>query len=387
MFIYILMIGLVAFGCFFYMQFPYVTTRKENMSLLGQPAVKCYRHPMFWAILIVLLFPFVIRYMVGTDFYGYQLLFEQDKSLTLEELFSKRDFSYYVLERINNKISGDNWYYHCLIIGLIVYFPVLYYYSRYSNNLAYSMLIYIFFMLSFSVYNATRQTIAVSFMLMAMVAFMDKKYSKTIIYVFLAYSFHSTMLIILPFILLSFFNYKNKSVNFLKVLVLISSLFLKSAWTAVVNFLENVGQNKLAEDYSDLDLTGNNGVNILRIIVYLVPVILGFIYGGRMIENVKEKYGEDSILVFHTNFLINAMQFALLFMIVGQSNWIFARFSSYFAIFTPIFLSYVYPVVKKEFRSLYCIISVVLFFVYMYLLLPVDSNLLPFKTEWGWYFR
>lgn len=387
MFIYILMIGLVAFGCFFYMQYPYVLSRKENTALIGPYATKCYLHPMFLLVLVILLFPYVIRYNVGTDFSAYHAFYEWHQELTLQEIMEKRDFGYYLLEKIDGKLSNNNWYFHCTVIALLTYFPVLYYYVRYSNNLLYSMMIYILFMLYFSSYNAIRQTLASSFVIIAIMMLFEKKYAKSVIALFIAYSFHSTVLLIIPLFMLCLVDYRRKWSNAIKLTLLASAFVLRSIWERVINMLYSIGQDKLANDYADVDLSGEKGTHILRVAVYAVPVILVFAFGKRIFENIEIIYANDKKMIRHTNFLFNASQMALIFMMVGQMNWIFARFAAYFSIFIPVLFSYIYSSVKKQYRSLFCILSIVLFFVYMYLLLPVESNLLPFKTEFGWYFR
>lgn len=380
------MLGLVAFASFVYMQYPYVLSRNENTSLLGVQATRSYFHPMFMIILLVLIFPYVVRYNVGTDFSAYYAFYDWHQELTLQKIMSKRDFGYFLLERIDSNLSNNNWYFHCTVVGILTYFPVLYYYSRYSNNFSYSMLIYILFMEYFSSYNAVRQTLAVSFVVVALMMFLDKKYAKMIIALFVAYSFHSTVLLIAPLLALCFADYRKKWVNFLKVTIFLSALVLPRIWSTVLDFLGGIGQEKLADDYADIDLTGAKGTHILRVAVYAVPVLLVFMLGKRIFEYVEKTYSNPTITK-HTNFLFNASQITFIFIVAGQSNWIFARFSDYFSIFFPVLMSYIYPVVKKQYRSLFCIVSVLLFFIYMCLLLPVTSNLLPFKTEFGWYFR
>lgn len=387
MFIYLLMIGLVGLASFIYMQYPYVLSRKENTALIGPYAKRIYFHPMFLLILVILLFPYVIRYNVGSDFSAYYAFYEWHQDLNFQEIMEKRDFGYFLLEKIDGHLSNNNWYFHCTVVGLLTYFPLLYYYSKYSNNLSYTLLIYILFMGYFSSFNAVRQTLAVTYVLVAFMLLLEKKYAKAVIALFVAYSFHATVLLIIPLLLLCFVDYRKKWANVVKVVLLFSAFILKSVWSRVIDMLYSIGQDKLADDYADIDLTGVKGTHILRVAVYAVPVILVFLLGKKVFDYIEQTYGNDPRMIKHTNFLFNALQMAFIFMIAGQNHWIFARFTAYFSIYYPVFMSYIYPSIKKQYRSLFCIASVILFFLYMRLLLPVTSNLLPFKTEWGWYYR
>lgn len=386
MIIYLGMIFVVGIACLIYMRFPTIFKNNSNALTIQERYKKAYINPLFWIIIFFLLFPYVVRYYVGTDFDAYYFFYEWHTSLSYDEIFDKRDFGYYLLERINYKISNGNWYYHCAVIGLMVYVPVLYYYCNYSNNLFYSLMIYIFFMQYFVAYNGVRQALAGSMILLGIMFFNEKKIVKGIILFAIAYTFHSTVLIIIPLCILSLLNYKNKILSFIKVAMLFSVVILQNIWGKIIELLEDAGQDKLASDYADVDLSGEKGANILRIAVYLVPVFIVFIFGKRILEQIDSNPIYSPYVSNAMNFIFNAVQFSAIFMIASSKYWIFARIAVYFAIFIPILLSYTYSIFQKKFVPLFVLASFSMFFLYMYLLLPMESNLLPFKTEFGWCF-
>lgn len=387
MFIYICVIALVLFASLLYMQFPVIISTNDGQSQsIQETRRKSYLHPMFILVFVVLAFPYVARYGVGTDYYGYFLFYEWYSEYTFKQIMDMTDFGYYLLSWVDYKIFNGNWYWHCIVLAVLTYMPVLYYYFRFSNNLAYVMMVYILFMLYFSPYNAVRQCLASSMLLIAVISIIEKKYLKCLTFFIIAYTFHSTVLIIIPLLIFSFFSYRNRIIRVVKITMFASVIFLQGLWSKILDLLGGLGQDKLVSDYSNADISGKDGVSLLRVLVYLVPVIIVLFWGRYIYETFfSENYDEASTK--HINFVFNAVEFAAIFMVAGLKYWVFSRLSLFFALFVPILLGYTYPALPKKYQALFRISSLILFFIYMWLLVHNESNLLPYITEFGWYFN
>lgn len=387
MLVYITMIVCVAMFSLFYNKFPTIIRQYDGTIADHRIRKRCYFSPIFLLVLAAFMIPYVIRYHVGTDFMAYYKFYEWHTSYSMDRIMEQTDFGFYLLERVNYLVSDGNWYYHCFIIGLLIYVPILYNYMRFANNFSYAILIYIFFMQYYSGYNAVRQSIAVSLTVVAITLYLDHKRVLALVFLAIAYTFHSSVIIVFVLMLLAMFDYRNKLLTAIKAIMLFSVMVLPSLWGRIMSFLGSMGQDKLVEDYSDVDLSGDKGANFLRIAVYMVPVIIAFVFARKLMEYLETNRNFDDVNIRYMNFMINAVQIATIFMFASMRYWIFARLATYFSVYIPLFLSYSYSVIDKKYQSMYKIISLILFFIYMYMLLPVQSNLLPFRTEWGWNFK
>ena len=80
------------------------------------------------------------------------------------------------------------------------------------------------------------------------------------------------------------------------------------------------------------------------------------------------------------NILINFAMINFLVLCLATKSTYISRFSMYFEIYNLLLYPKFINGLKKGQRSLFCTLVVICFFAYMCMLLPVDSNLLPYKT-------
>ena len=122
--------------------------------------------------------------------------------------------------------------------------------------------------------------------------------------------------------------------------------------------------------YKEEFLYGTNGANILRIIVWWLPLILLIIKR----EKVKELFGEKSKLI------INMCFYGACFMLLAYRESYFARFCMYFDFYYLIALPYVYKIFDKKTNRFLCYAMVIGYFVYSFsLLLSGESNIYPYN--------
>lgn len=112
------------------------------------------------------------------------------------------------------------------------------------------------------------------------------------------------------------------------------------------------------------------GVNIFRVLVTFIPVCIAFLFRKKLCDKDENKI------------LINIATLNFLFLALATRSTIIARFNMYFEPYILLLYPKFLKLFKKEQRYLFVAILLICFFTYMYLLLPVDSNLLPYRTFW-----
>ena len=148
-------------------------------------------------------------------------------------------------------------------------------------------------------------------------------------------------------------------------------LFLPPLWNAIINLLDALGQDKIANDYSVLT---TKSANVLRTLVRFVPTAI-VIWKFRVL---KEKFPDIEPLVV-MNLFATALSFFML------RNAIFARFVSLVDVSTVFLLpkipyAFIRDVRYKRSGELVLIGMIVLYFVYMVLLIRSgDSHLYPYQ--------
>ena len=127
--------------------------------------------------------------------------------------------------------------------------------------------------------------------------------------------------------------------------------------------------------YGDMLLEAGSGANILRLVVACIPVVISFVFYKQLKRTRKD-----------IDILINFSVINMLLMLLATRHWLFARFSIYFDVYNIILIPQFVYIFKEKDRKLVRLVIYVLFFFYMYVLLHVDSELLPYKTIYGHYF-
>lgn len=143
----------------------------------------------------------------GGDTEIYMYAFERVRGMSLSQavVIGFKDKGYTVLEWIVAKLNGS--FRHILMLnGLVFSYSISKYIYRYSDDAGLSyILLFSFNILQFSL-SGIRQTFAMSIILLALMAFQDEKYVKSIFLYIIAVSFHqSSMLtiVIVPLALLA----------------------------------------------------------------------------------------------------------------------------------------------------------------------------------------
>lgn len=346
----------------------------EKEVVLGEQIQKRKLATSFIVFLIcgIFIFFFAARWNVGTDYPNYYSRFYKLLNIDLSELIGGTDWGFYTLSAFIGKFLTTNYFVYGLIISAIIYIPVVLTYRRYTNNFTMTCAMYIMMGLYTWPYNGTRQSIAVAIVFFGYQFLYDKKnWWKFALLVLIAYTFHTSALLVVPFILLTCLKPFKKPFVFSIIIIALLIIFLPSLWSSVIEFLDNIGQSKLVNDYSEYDKL-RSGINPIRIFVAAYPVVLAYIYYGRL-----KKHNA------HIDFMINMSVFNLLFLLCGYRLTVLVRFNSYFNIALPLLIPEFVNIFTENSKKLGTLLFYGIYFLHMLILLPNDSGVLPYNFIFG----
>lgn len=318
-------------------------------------------------VLLSFMSVYALRWKTGTDFENYFSSYFYLGGVHPIDLIGTRDWGFNVLTSTVYKIWPDNFAFYNYILAALTYIPTILILRKYSTNFAFSIMLYITMMFYYSGFNGVRQAIAVSICFLAYPLLYNKRYISYTIIIIISYLFHSTALLMIPFMLIVTRKAWSKTIISTIVILLGIVLFLPSIWNDVISFLNLIGQEKMANDYSNYNYS-DGGINILRVLVALVPVLLSFVFYKKLSKNNSK-----------IDILINMSLLNLVFLLFGTQMTVLARISNYFAIFNTLLIPEIANLFKGNDKVLFIGITLILFFIYMVLILPVDSNLLPYE--------
>ena len=172
-----------------------------------------------------------------------------------------------------------------LAIAAIHLFWIMKTYRKYSSD--YWMSIFLFIVstdyLSY-MHNGMRQFIAVCGIFACLGWILKKEYFKTIIVILLLSTIHQTALIMIPIIFIIQGKAFNKKTMFLILLTLIVLVGVNSFTSFLENALKETQYNEIMTNEI---MQNKTGTNILRVIVYSVPLLLSIV-GKRYIYEAND---------------------------------------------------------------------------------------------------
>lgn len=254
------------------------------------------------------------RYKVGTDFTTYSEIFlylSDGKINFLEE------GGFTLLNKIIKNISGNPQMFF-LITSVIINVGITIFIIKNSEYIFLSMYFYITTFSYYLTMNGLRQYIASVILISGYKYLLSGNFKKYLIFVLAAFTFHSTALIMIPI----YFLVQKKSDSITNIIIFsitfISMIFYRTFIEILFTFL----QNTRFAYYKDIFLEGN-GANILRIIVWMLPVLITYLYLGR----ARKVYGKK------IDILLNLCFLGAIFMLLASKQIFFARACMYFDLY------------------------------------------------------
>lgn len=279
---WMLLIWLLTVGLFLNVVIPKTLVTVEGKSE--------YRWGKFSAFLLVV--PYIVwagyRSWFG-DTETYRMSFyEAASSLSALPAYAAsqtKDTGFYVLNSLFKIFISSSSVVFFLAIAAFQLFCIMKTYRKYSSD--YWMSIFLFIVstdyLSY-MHNGMRQFIAVCGIFACLGWIIKKEYFKTIIVILLLSTIHQTCLVMIPIIFIIQGKAFNKKTMFLIFLTLIVLVGVNS----FTSFLEDALKETQYSDIMTNEIMQNKtGTNILRVIVYSVPLLLSIV-GKRYIDEAND---------------------------------------------------------------------------------------------------
>ena len=176
-------------------------------------------------------------------------------------------------------------------------------------------------------FNGIRQFTAVSITLLAFEYILNKNYVKAIVIILIASLFHQSALLVIPFI----FIVQGKAWNARTLLFIFMAIVIVTSVEQFTDVLDSMLQETQYENVvSDWTEGGDDGTNVIRVLVYAVPTIISLI-GFRYI-----KAADNKVINICTNMSIASAGFYFISMFT--SGIFIGRLPIYFSLYNYILL-------------------------------------------------
>ncbi len=302
-----------------------------------------------------------LRYYVGTDFHAYYRAFEIYAPNWWKSILELDEPGFPILSAILNWFTDDGAVFifaaSAITNGIILFITY-----KYVDTYLFSSLLFVFMGVWHGTFNGARQYFAAVIICLAHRYILDKKIWKYLLCVFIAFLFHSSAVImIIPYFIL-----RNK-ISIKNILILtIGSIVLLYNYEFIFSFADLLKDENINTSLEYM----SKQVNILRIIVCIVPAVVGlFLY------NKSEKTQENT---FYLNILI---LYALL-SVIGMNSPYLTRVNIYLQVLLPLAMSKIFRFKDKKTEMIIKWSVILLFLVFWYYEISTSSSLNNFRFVW-----
>ena len=263
----------------------------------------------------------------------YRWWFRSNTEATLDGLktiisSTEKGKGYSVLNFLVKLVFGNNDVIFFIIASAIIVGIVSYVYRR--TTVEYSMAMFLYFISSDFYqwnFNGLRQGIASALIFLASFFLFEKKYFRFVVLMVFAFTIHSASIVFL----IALFLFKQPPWSIRTFIIaggfVLAIMFLGQFNGVLSNILEDTNYSTVVQQFEEDD-----GVNILRVLVYAIPFILATI-------NYKDVLQENDVIV---NFSVNMCLIGVLFYILGvfTSGIYIGRLPIFFTYWNYVLLSW-----------------------------------------------
>ncbi|ASB87266.1 EpsG family protein [Bacillus sonorensis] len=312
-----------------------------------------------------------LRYKVGTDYQTYMLLYElAGKYDSLAEIFgfggakASTDPGFTALLWLLNHITSDPQIMFVTVAAVTYLFIVktLYIYGR---PFELSMFLFLGMFYYYASFNGIRQYMVAGILFWAVKYVIGGNWVRYVITVLICSLFHSSALIMIPV----YFIVRRKAwsplMGCLTLLFLAGTFMYQKFLSVFIVMLENSSYGH----YEEWLMKNSNGMNSIKIIVLLIPLVLAFCFR----EQLRKRWPE-------IDYIVNFCLIGFLFGVLATKDVIFARFNIYFGLYQLILVPYFVRIFEPKSNALFYIMILICYFLYSFMLMPFDSSVLPYRT-------
>lgn len=329
-----------------------VNNDKRKYKILNIVAFAC-----LWIL------PAMRYYTVGTDAEMYKNIFLKANSYNLAN--SPVEIGYIILNKILHFFNIGNG---SQIIFIVTSFIILYLISKvifkYSKKYELSFFLFITMYFYYNSFNQIRQYIAIAITFYAIKYIFEKDLKKYVICIAIAFLFHQSAIIMLPFYYILQINFSKKISGIIIGLGILGYLILDKVLLIVFSLIPRY-QKYASGELSKLLTDGSNIVHALVLILLLAVIFI-------LKDKLEEKDEKNKIY-------INAILFATTLQILGTRTVLFSRIVYYFSIYAILLIPNILDVVEEDKKRIVYISIMVIYFIHCIGLLVLNqSEVLPY---------
>lgn len=239
-----------------------------------------------------------------------------------------------------------------MFFSVITVMVIMWFINKYSYSLFFS--VYLLFTLGLYIFTlaAIKQSFAIAIGLIALDQLFKGKKFKFVIILLFGSLFHPY---ILMFLAALFFTYEPWTMRtYLTIgIFAIFGISFQLLLRTIVDITTILG-----ESYDVQELSGS-GINVLRVVVYLVPILLSWYLRKEVAAD-----GEHKVMHMFINFsILNGL---LMFLALFGNAIYFARLADYFTLFSIIAIPYLISKFRKEISIYITLVAFVLYFIFFW---------------------
>ncbi|MCJ7840500.1 EpsG family protein [Lederbergia sp. NSJ-179] len=323
--------------------------------------------PTYFYIVPSFLLLFIISAFRGnftTDYNNYTFLFRKINSFGFFDAFiygPEREFGYVLLNRTIGLFTSNEIFLFA-ITTFIILFGFYHQFKKYSVNIWLSVLMLVTAGSYYASFNITRQILAASIIFIGSKFLYERKFFKYLLVVLLAFLFHKTALIMIPFYFI--LNFRINIRNLL--LFFISSTILVFYFDGVIDFVQNFAYDNYTEN--SYGMTGQNVANVVLPIAFLIFSLF----------HVKKLDPKNNM----HRIWFNAVVFYAIFNILALQVEMVERLSRFFASYALLLIPFLFSKMQnKNLRVIYMMVLIFVLILYNFVILS-DSVFDPYYFIW-----
>lgn len=243
-----------------------------------------------------------------------------------------------------------NWY--LLVMSVFTTGTYFWFINKYSGK-SRPLAVYLFMVCGASyLMAALKQVTATAIALIALDRFFNGKKWRSLILLLFAITVH-------PYVFLYFavpFLYKKKPWTGITYIMLVVFLLLGTLTSGTLGLMEDITGALGDTGYTVEYIMTGSGVNALRFLVYLSPVVLGFVYQKELFQD------SDDVMDLFAQLQILSMSFMFLSLFIAAI--LVGRLPGYFSVPSAIALAWMLQKLYDKGHKLYLPIAVVLYFAF-----------------------
>lgn len=309
---------------------------------------KCYKNDIGLLVSFILIFFFLaFRFNYGNDYSHYNHLFYDINANFVAYLKGdyRVEFGWVILNKIFYPFGFFTMIFSLALFYCIVYYNFIKKFVK-SENYWFAIIIFYFNSNYLLVQlSAMRQTLAIILFIYSLNYIINKKYLKSILFIFLAFSFHNSAVIIYPIVLISLFlNFKINIVKIVIIEIVFISFFVigELLKSQLIDFMSFIFENRYL-NYLDWEIEKPSLINI-------------FVYSTLLIIVLKFYNRMD----FKFKILNKLFVFGILFLPLGFIIPISGRMAYYFLPLSIVIYPKIFELIKSKLIKNVFVLSVII---------------------------